>query len=424
MVEKISLEVTFLGSAREVGRAAIYVKTETTKILLDYGVMLNHTPGFPMHVTPKEVDAIVVTHSHLDHSGAVPIFHIGGKKPVYGTRLTFNLANILIKDLIHLSGYYLPFEYLELRSMMRSRRDVDFREEVAVGDIKFELLNSGHIPGGASVLVEAFGKRLVYTSDFNAVETRLLPPADLDYGEVDAVIIESTYADEDHTPRKELEKKFVEEVTDVVESGGTVLVPAFSVGRAQEIACVLAAYHFEYPVVLDGMAREATRIMMGHLDFIKDPKLFMDGVHLANWIESWRERREAMRKSGVIISPAGMLKGGPAVSYIQTIGKKTKNAVFLVGYQIPGTPGRELLDKGECVIDGKIQKIKAKVGFFDFSSHSGAKELKETVKKLKGKPKVYVVHGAEGNCQKFAKWIREEVGLEAKAPKTGETFVI
>ena len=424
MVKKISLEVTFLGSAREVGRAAIYVKTETTKILLDYGVMLNHTPGFPMHVPPREVDAIVVTHSHLDHSGAVPIFHIGGRKPVYGTRLTFNLTNILIKDFIHLSGYYLPFEYLELRSMMRSRRDIGFREETVVGDIKFELLNSGHIPGGASVLVEACGKRLVYTSDFNAVETRLLPPADLDYGEIDAIIIESTYADEDHTPRKELEKKFVEEVINVVESGGTVLVPAFSVGRAQEIACILAAYHFEYPVVLDGMAREATRIMMGHLDFIKDPKLFMEGVHLANWIESWRERKEAMRRPGVIISPAGMLKGGPVASYIQTVGKKTKNAVFLVGYQIPGTPGRELLDKGECVIDGKIQKIKAKVGFFDFSSHSGAKELKETIKKLKGEPKVYVVHGAEGNCQKFAKWIREEVGLEAKAPKTGETFAI
>jgi len=424
MVEDISLEVTFLGSAREVGRAAIYVKTETTKILLDYGVMLNHTPGFPMHVPPKEVDAIVVTHSHLDHSGAVPIFHIGGRKPVYGTRLTFNLTNILIKDFIHLSGYYLPFEYLELRSMMRSRKDIGFREETVVGDIKFELLNSGHIPGGASVLVEACGKRLVYTSDFNAIETRLLPPADLDYGEIDAIIIESTYADEDHTPRKELEKKFVEEVINVVESGGTVLVPAFSVGRAQEIACILAAHHFEYPVVLDGMAREATRIMMGHLDFIKDPKLFMEGVHLANWIESWRERKEAMRRPGVIISPAGMLKGGPAASYIQTVGKKTKNAVFLVGYQIPGTPGRELLDKGECVIDGKIQKIKAKVGFFDFSSHSGAKELKETIKKLKGKPKVYVVHGAEGNCQKFAKWIREEVGLEAKAPKTGETFAI
>ena len=104
--------------------------------------MLNHTPGFPMHVPPKEVDAIIVTHSHLDHSGAVPIFHIGGRKPVYGTRLTFNLANVLIKDLIHLSGYYLPFEYLELRSMMRSRKDINYREETAIGDIKIELLNS------------------------------------------------------------------------------------------------------------------------------------------------------------------------------------------------------------------------------------------------------------------------------------------
>ena len=204
-----------------------------------------------MHVPPKEVDAIVVTHSHLDHSGAVPIFHIGERKPVYGTRLTFNLANVLIKDFIHLSGYYLPFEYLELRSMMRSRKDIGYREETAVGDIKFELLNSGHLPGGASVLVEAAGKRLVYTSDYNAVETRLLPPADLNYGEIDALIIESTYADEDHTPRKELEEKFIKEVIEVVESGGTVLVPAFSVGRAQEIACILAAHHFEYPVVLD-----------------------------------------------------------------------------------------------------------------------------------------------------------------------------
>jgi len=377
-----------------------------------------------MHVPPKEVDAIIVTHSHLDHSGAVPIFHIGGRKPVYGTRLTFNLANVLIKDFIHLSGYYLPFEYLELRSMMRSRKDLTYREEAAVGDIKFELLNSGHLPGGASVLVEASGKRLVYTSDFNAVETRLLPAADLDYGEIDALIIESTYADEDHTPRKELEEKFVEEVVNVVESGGTVLVPAFSVGRAQEIACILAAYHFEYPVVMDGMAREASRIMMGHLDFIKDPKLFMNGVHLASWIESWRERKEAAKRPGVIISPAGMLKGGPAASYIQTVGKRSNNAIFLVGYQIPGTPGRELLDKGHCVIDGKMRKVKAKVGFFDFSSHSGAKELKETVKSLKGNPKVYVVHGAEGNCPKFAKWIKEETGLEAKAPKTGESFVI
>ncbi|MEM2092564.1 MAG: MBL fold metallo-hydrolase RNA specificity domain-containing protein, partial [Candidatus Bathyarchaeia archaeon] len=104
--------------------------------------------------------------------------------------------------------------------------------------------------------------------------------------------------------------------------------------------------------------------------------------------------------------------------------RSIRNAIFLVGYQIPGTPGRELMEKGRCVIDGKVRKIKARVGFFDFSSHCGASELKETIRGLRGKPIVFTIHGAEGNCQKFAKWIKDEVGLEAKAPNPGETFTI
>ena len=421
---KLPLEIKFLGSAREVGRAAISVKTEKTQVVLDYGVMLDHTPGFPMHVPPKDVAAVVVTHGHLDHSGAAPIFHIQNRTPVYGTSLTFNLANILIKDFINLSKYYVPFEYLELQSMMKSRVTLGYREEAAVGDMKLQLLNSGHLPGGASVLVEAEGKRLLYTSDFNRIETRLLPGADFNCGELDAVIIESTYADEDHTERKSLEEKFVREVTDIVEAHGTVLVPSFSVGRAQEIACVLAAHHFEYPVVMDGMAREASRMIMDQSKFIRDQRLLMDALHMANWVEGWKDRKNAAKNAGVIITPAGMLKGGPAAYYIQIVGKKSKNAVFLVGYQIPETPGRELIEKGRCVIDGKIQKVKAKVDLFDFSSHAGATELKETVKDLKGEPTVYTVHGAEGNCPKFAKWIKEETGLEAKAPNTGDTFTV
>jgi len=424
MVKTFTLDIKFLGSAREVGRAAISVKTEKTHVLLDYGVMLNHTPGFPMHVPPREVDAVFMTHSHLDHSGAVPIFHIQERKLVYGTRMTFDFAHILIKDFIKLSSYYLPFEFLELRSMMRSRKDLQYREETTIGDLKIQLLNSGHLPGGAQVLVEAGGKRLLYTSDFNTVETRLLSPADQDYGELDAVIMESTYADEEHTPRKELEERFVTEVKDTVETGGTVLVPAFSVGRAQEIACVLRAYRFDHPVMIDGMAREASRILMEHSEFVKDKRLFLDAIHETDWVESWRDRRIAAKKPGVIISPAGMLKGGPAGSYLQMIGKKSGNAIFLVGYQIPGTPGRELLEKGRCVIDGRMRKVKAKVGFFDFSSHAGAKELRETVKEFKGNPTVYVVHGAEGNCPRLAKWIKEEAGLEAFAPNSGDAFTI
>jgi len=423
-VNTIPLKVQFLGAAREVGRSALAVMTDKTKLLLDYGVMVDHEPGFPMHVPSKEVDGIVITHGHLDHSGAVPIYHVQEKKPVFGTSLALDLAQLLISDFIHLSGYYLPYEYLELRTMMRCGVPLNYREKRAIGDAQIQLLDAGHLPGSAQTLVEAEGKRLLYTSDYNTVDTRLLRGADINYGPLDAFVTESTYADEDHPERQALERQFVERVTDIVENGGTVLVPAFSVGRSQEIACVFAAYHFEYPITVDGMTREANRILVNRTNFLRDPRLFMDAVHSANAVENWRDRRLATSKPGVIISPAGMLKGGPAAFYIQKLGKKHRNAVFLVSYQIPGTPGHELLEKGRCVIDGKLRKIKAQVERFDFSSHAGASQLRDTVKKLEGNPKIYVIHGAEGNCERFARWIREETGFEAMAPKSGDTFTV
>jgi putative mRNA 3-end processing factor len=418
------LQIGFLGGTQEVGRIAITVKTEKTGVLLDYGTMLNHEPGFPMHVPPKDVDAIILSHSHLDHSGAVPIFYIQGKKPLYTNRLSMELNQLLISDFIHLSSYYLPFEYLELKAMMQSSKHVDFNTEQKVGDITFQFKNAGHIPGSAQTLIEAEGKRLLYTGDFNITNTRLLDGAKMDYGDLDVVIIESTYANEEHTERKELEKRFVDSCTDVVEKGGIVLAPAFGVGRSQELACVLAAHHFEYPITIDGMAREVSRVMMNYSQFLKDQRTFVDAIHSTNWVEGWRDRRKATRMPGVIISPAGMLKGGPAVFYTSKIGKKSNNAIFLVSYQIPGTPGKELLEKGICLIDGKMRKVKAQVQHFDFSSHCGASELREALKRLGGKPKVYALHGAEGNCELLAKWARTELGLEAIAPRTGEMLKI
>jgi putative mRNA 3-end processing factor len=301
---------------------------------------------------------------------------------------------------------------------------LNYREKRTVGDMQLQLLDAGHLPGSAQALVEADGKRLLYTSDYNTIDTRLLRSADQNYGPLDAFIVESTYANQEHTDRAALEREFVERITEIVEDGGTILVPAFSVGRSQEIACVLTAYHLEYSITVDGMTREANRIILNRKDFLRDPCLFMDTINTVNAVESWRDRRLAMSKPGVVISPAGMLKGGPAAFYIQKIGKKSRNAVFLVSYQIPGTPGRELLDKGHCVIDGKMRKVKAQVQHFDFSSHAGASQLQETVKKLEGNPKVYVMHGAEGNCERFAKWIKEETGLEAVAPKSGDVFTV
>ena len=418
------MQVGFLGGAREVGRIGVTVKTEKTQVVCDYGVMLDNEPGFPMHIPPKDVDAVILTHSHLDHSGAVPIFYINDKKRLYTNKLSLDLTQLLVQDFIHLSSYYLPFEYLELKTMMQSNRHLEFGVEEEIGDMKMKLYNAGHTPGSSQVLLEAEGKRILYTSDFNLEDSKLLTGAPMNYGDLDAVVIESTYADADHTERLELERQFVEACTIAVEAGGTVLVPAFGVGRSQEIACVLAAHRFEYPVTLDGMAREASRVIMNHKEYLKDPRLFMNAMHSAEWVEGWRDRRRALKTPGVIISTAGMLKGGPAAFYISKLGKKASNAVFLVSYQIPGTPGRELMEKGVCTIDGQIRKIKAQYRHFDFSSHCGASKLKEALIRLGGKPRVFVVHGAEGNCELFANWAKNELGLDAIAPKTGETYQI
>jgi len=418
------LRVRFLGGTGEVGRSAVLVEAGGARVLLDYGVMLDDEPGFPMHVPPRELDAVVITHAHLDHSGAAPIFYIGRGPPLYATRLTLDVTELLVQDFIHISGYYLPFEVLELQNMLSHARYTTYRKPFKVKDVEITFLRAGHIPGSAQVLVEAEGKRLLYTGDINPVDTRLLEGADLDYGELDAIIIESTYANQDHPDRLEVEREFVARVREVVEGGGTALVPAFAVARAQEIACVLRAHDFPYDIVMDGMARRVNLIFMNHLHELRDPELYMAAMDDVILVARKKDRKKFVKRPCVIISPAGMLKGGPAAYYAMRLAGSARNAIFLVSYQIPGTPGHELLENKTYIVNGKVQAVKAQVERFDFSSHAGASHLHDLLRGLEGSPKVFVVHGAEGNCELLASWAREELGLEAVAPEAGSEFTI
>ena len=419
-----STKIKFLGGTKQVGRSAIAVQSSATQILVDYGVLFGREPGFPVHVPPNEVDAIVLTHSHLDHSGAIPIFHVNGSTPVYGTPLCCELAKLLITDFLHLSGYYLPYEYIDLQTMMRSCTYIGYRQPQKIGDITIELLNSGHIPGGSQAIIETSGKRILYTSDFNTSDTRLVSGADQDYGKIDALIMESTYANENHQDRQSVESEFMKRVNEVVEGGGTVLVPAFSVGRSQEILCVLAANHFKYPVAFDGMAKNVSEILLRYPNYLRDSKLFIESNNKTNWIKGWRDRRSSVKKPGVIVSPAGMLKGGNAIFYMNTIAKKAENAVFLVSYQIPSSPGRLLLDTHKFIIGGKMRDVKADVVQFEFSSHSGKSQLLETAKLMGGDAKIFIMHGDEDNCYSLAEEIKQEIGISAVVPKAGDIFQI
>jgi len=417
------MKITVLGGAREVGRSAFLVENSKGKVLLDFGVQLTRPPLFPMHIQPKEVNSILLSHAHLDHSGGIPLFFISRGTKLYTTGLTLELTQLLIEDFLRISGFYLPFEYIDLLSMISGTQKLNLNESVDIQGFTTTFFNAGHIPGSASILLMSESKRLLYTGDINANSSSLLRGADTNFGEVDAVITESTYATTDHSLREDVEREFIEFAKEVIERGGTFFVPAFSVGRSQEMACMFKKHNFPYSVAMDGMALKTNEILFRYLEYLNNPELFRKSIESLELIRGWKQRRHIVKTPSVIISPAGMLVGGAAVFYNAEISKRSKNAIALVSYQMPETPGRILMEKKISIINGKPKKVKAEVRHFDFSSHSGKKELFDMFRRIKGDPKIYPVHGEEKNCIYFAEELKTELGLDAVVPKTGETYL-
>lgn len=415
------MKITILGSGKEVGRSGFLVTSNNTNVLLDYGVMLKREPSFPIHVRPKDISSVVLTHAHLDHSGNIPsLFLSGSNISVLGTNPTFELSDLLIEDMLKISGSYLPFEYADLNNMMSHSKTLQYKEKHLVNDMEITLYESGHIIGGSSILVEVEGKRIFYTGDINKRGSKLLRPADLDLPEVDILIIESTYSQTEQAPREESEKNLVQFAYDVIERGGTLFIPAFSVERAQEIACVLKATNFKHRISMDGMALKANEIMLRNPSFLRDPDGFKKIITEVEWVKGWGRRKHLVKEPGVIISPAGMLVGGTALFYLQEIAKNPNNGIALVSYQGKGTPGRLLLEKGLVSYNGKTKKSLAEVKHYEFSGHSSRTELFEILGKIKGNPRVLTVHGDDMSCTKFASEIKEKYGFDAIAPDNGQ----
>ncbi len=420
------MKVTTLGAAKEVGRSAFLINSNNTNILLDYGVLLKREPVFPIHVKPKEIDAVVITHAHLDHSGFVPFLFLNtdSKVKALATLPTFELSQLLIQDMIKISGFYLPFEYPDLMNMLNHSINLDYRSKFGIRDVNITLFESGHVLGGSTVIVEAEGKRIFYTGDINTRGSKVLRPADLDVGEIDLLIIESTYSQAEQVPRDQSEKELVKHALEVVERKGILFIPAFSVERAQEIACVLKAYDFPYKIAMDGMALKANQIMLKHPKFLRDPEVFKRSIEEVQSITSWDRRKRVIKEPGVIISPAGMLVGGSGVFYLQELSKNELNSIALVSFQGEGTPGRLLLDKRQVTFGGNTIKCLAEINRFEFSGHNSRKELFEILDKVKGNPSVLTVHGDNIACTKFAEEINEKYGFKAHAPDTAEVTTV
>jgi putative mRNA 3-end processing factor len=420
----VNLEVKVLGAARQVGRSAFLVTHKDSKILLDYGAMTTKVPGFPMHVPPKGIKAVVLSHAHLDHSGAAPLHFLSGTMKLHATPVTSELSNILIQDFIKISGQYLPFEFLDLMAMNSNTVNHGYMEPFQVGDFTISFYDAGHIPGSAIVSVEAGNKRLLYTGDINGDETNLLAGSWKNLGEADMVITESTYATSDHPHRSKAETELLDFANEVVGRGGILLVPAFSVGRAQEVAMTLVKGGFRHPIGMDGMALKVNGILLRYQEYLKDPAALRRTLETAQEVTSWSQRRRLIKTPGVIVSPAGMLVGGASIFYNEHLSMDEKNGIAIVSFQVPGTPGRTLIDKGLTIYRGKPTKVKAEVRRFDFSSHSGKSSLLSDLKGIGGSPRFLTVHGEEESCLALAEELHTGMGVEATAAMPGQEFQV
>ena len=422
------MEIKVLGAAGEVGRSAFQVNCDGTNFLLDYGVMFGKPrgapPTYPLHVKPRDIDSVIITHAHLDHSGCVPSLFVSGNCNVYGTAPTFDLSKLLIQDMIKIEKNSHSFGVPEIDNMMAKSKIIGFKEKITRGNASFELRSSGHVIGGSTVLVESKNKKLFYTGDINLRGSRLLPPADLDIGEVDMVITESTYSQENQMPRKESEKGLIDFANEVIDRKGTLFIPSFSVERSQEVASVLINSGFNHKIIMDGMALKVNEVLLKYPEYLRNPEIFKDVIEKVVSVRDHNERKRALSEPCVVISPAGMLVGGNAVYYLQELSFNDKNGIALVSYQGEGTPGKKLLDTGKVQTRGKDLNVKAEVKQFQFSGHADRDSLFEMIKNLKGNPKIMTVHGDDESCTRFAEEIHERFGFEAHAAKLDEKITL
>jgi len=408
------MEVQFLGGVGEVGRSALLVDES---LLLDFGMLTGNPPQFPVR-TPSP-DAVVVSHGHLDHVGTVPALLSGDRRPpIHWTPPTYELAMTLARDTLKLHGGTLqcPFTETNLRRVTQVSETHGYRESFEAAGYEVTFYDAGHIPGSAHVLVDDGETRLLYTGDFHTDDQRLVAGTTA-RPEADAVVCESTYSDVEHDDRTTVEERFVESVETTLWEGGTVVVPAFAIGRTQELLLVCEAY--DIPCYVDGMGKQVTEMLAQYPEFVRDADAFRRAKSHARFVTGRDGQRERItEQKAAIVTTSGMLSGGPAMTYVPAVRANPTNKITMTGYQVEGTPGRDLLETGSAEIDGRIMPVSAQVEQFDFSAHADRDGLLDFLESYRDAP-VLVAHG--DRCDAFAATLRED-GYDADAPALGETI--
>lgn len=456
--EQVTLKT--LGSFQEVGRSSMLVETSESKVLLDSGIhpgARNAWDAYPRldwaDVSLDEIDAVIISHSHLDHMGFLPaLFKFGYNGPVYCTEPTLPLMTLLQTDFVKIAqieGGRMLYDQKDIRDVIQHTITLPYGTVTDVSpDIKLVFNNAGHILGSATVHLH-IGEgvhNIVYTGDYKYGRTQLFDSATWSYPRVETLITESTYgAKEDIMPqREEVEMNFVNAINQILKEGGKVLIPIPAVGRAQEIILVIDQYMrnkllVEAPVFLEGMISEATAIHVSYADYLSRElrvKMLEQGINpfvseYFTSIEHPSNRDEALREGpAIIMATSGMLEGGPVLQYFEEVAPKEKNKILFVSYQVQGTLGRRVLDgskQANLMSDSgkiKIVDVGCRVEKIEgFSGHSDYNQIIRFVGKLRPKlQQVIVNHGEKRKVENLAYMLQRIYRVPTLKPAVQEAI--
>jgi len=452
------VRVTALGGFREVGRSCALLHTQDSKILIDVGIdVSSNTNGSPyLHlpeVLPLEsIDAVVVTHAHLDHSGLVPLLYkYGYNGPTYCTPPTRDLMTLLQMDYLKVAAAdakKTPYSSEHIRSFLKHCITLDYGDTTDIApDIRLTFHNAGHILG-SSVCHFHIGEgffNIVFTGDIKYERTWLFDPAVNRFPRLEAVIMESTYGGrEDYQPsRKEAVEKLKDIVQRTLKRRGKVLIPVFAVGRSQEVMIALENLMRngnlpKVPVYLDGMIWEATAIHTAYPEYLNNhlrSLIFHKGENpllseIFERVDSYDMRQDILADPDpcIVLATSGMINGGPVMEYLKAWSEGDKNTIAFVGYQAEGTLGRRIQKGWKEIpinIAGKMTTIKINMNVETcdgFSGHSDRGQLMNYISNMSPRPeRVIFGHGEESKCLEIASVIHKRFNINTMAPMNLET---
>ncbi len=453
------VRVSFLGASRQVGRTCFLLQTPESRIMIDCGIDPGEqgTESYPFLDAPEfninELDAVVVTHSHLDHSGIIPyLFKFGYTGPIYCTMPTRDIMALLQLDMIKIArseGNEPLFTSEEVRTMVLHTICLEYDEVTDITpDVRLTLYNAGHMLG-SSIAHFNIGNGLhnfAYTGDLKYARTNVLEPGNTQFPRLETLMIESTYGGkENNMAEEEADEYMVNVIKNTFERGGKVLMPVLGSGRAQEVMIIVERLMREgrippAPIYLDGMLWDITAIHTAYPEFLnrnirqqifhKENNPFLSDVFKR--VGSQKERQQIILEEGacLILATSGMLQGGPSVQYLKNLAEGSKHSLVFSCYQPPGSMGYRIRN-GETEImmreEGKSQvlKINMEIHRVEITNHSDRRQLMNFIKRCNPQPrKVIVVHGEASRCLDLASSIHKQFKIETVAPKNLEVIRI